>query len=270
MDSLYFTIILFLQPNREPLNHSTVLDGLHPALLNLPTATCRNPGGKGYRQFHLEVCVKSHQDVVEIKDIQPYRTQKYNQESEVSSSSKRGWTSSVTAAIAAILPQLFGAGATRTVEQGTSIEKTANISRNTQLDMEGDASWGFYITDPFEQTSGITLPPEKLPRALFEFVGTTDIPAPPSEHLNVEISSYWSLLPHDGGDALGNSEGTSFSNICKIVKLQVPSNLRGRWIYRVNLKVCPEENTLYATQYHVTVKRNGAAECLRVFNDSDT
>ena len=118
-------------------------------------------------------------------------------------SSKRGWTSSVMA----LVPQLR-ASATHTREQGTSNEKTR----------------GLYLTDPFDQSGGMTLLAEKLPRVRFEFVGKT-----PPQHLNVEISTYWNLLPRRGGNQPGfwrvllvSPSTPTFARSSR-----VPSNLRG-------------------------------------------
>jgi len=42
----------------------------------------------------------------------------------------------------------------------------------------GKALWGLYFTNPFDQSGGMTLLAEKLPRARFEFVGRT----PPQQY----------------------------------------------------------------------------------------
>lgn len=191
--------------------------------------TLASPGNLAYRHFHLAFSIDSHQEVVNVEDIRPRRTQKYNQESKASSP-----TPSTLAMIGPIIPQLtVRTGAIRTGGQVTSIEKT--VSRIKQIDISGIAEWTFYITDTF---GGIALSPDKLPHACFKFIGETDIPAPPPTHMDIKISTFWTL----SGNPWRNLEGTTsskptYSNICKVVKLEVPSNLRGSQIYDANLKV---------------------------------
>lgn len=148
---------------------------------------------------------------------------------EVSSPPKRE-SSSV---IAKIIHRLrFGAGANHTGGQAASTEAT--VSRILQMVM-GKAEWAFHITDPL--CSGIALSPDQLPSAGFKFYGKTDIPAPPPTHMNIKILLLWSLR----GNPLPNFYGTygkpTYSNICQIVNLEVPSNLRGSQVYDATLEL---------------------------------
>ena len=101
--------------------------------------------------------------------------------------------------------------------------------------MSSKAEWAFHITDPL--SSGIALSPDQLPSAVFNFVGKTDIPAPPPTHVDVEILSFWSARNLDG--TYGRP---AYSNICQIVNLKIPSNLRGSQVYDATLELWPKQS----------------------------
>lgn len=91
--------------------------------------------------------------------------------------------------IAKIIHRLrFGGGAIGTGgPEAASAEAT--VSRILQMDINSQAEWTFHITDPLG--TGIVLSPNQLPRGRIDFVGATDIPAPPPTHMNVKILSCW-------------------------------------------------------------------------------
>jgi hypothetical protein len=136
----------------------------------------------------------------------------------------------------------IGASESRTAEQSTDTKKTLNISRIIQTDIGPVNSWAFHIADPFEQEAGLPLPPEKLPFVHIRFHGETR--APPPKYLDVEISTYWSLLsPHGGSSWLSlQSTGPAYSNLCKIITLNLPSDLQGSHIYDADLLVWPKQS----------------------------
>jgi hypothetical protein len=118
------------------------------------------------------------------------------------------------------------------------------ISRITVLDMRGVISWGFYIADRFDQGGGRFTPADQLPSACFEFVGDDDTPAPPPKRIDVEVSTYWTILPRGSEYIPANiwhsRNKISYSNICQITSLRVPSNLRGKHNYYSTLQVYPK------------------------------
>ena len=146
-----------------------------------------------------------------------------------------------------MIPQAtIGASASQTGEQSTSTENTVNVSRIIQTDIGPVTSWAFHIADPFEQEAGLTLSPEKLPFACFKFQRET--PAPLPKCLNIEISTYWSFLSPHGGSPWMRSDGApSFSNLCKIITLDVPSDLQGSHIYDADFLVWPKLSNLNPT-----------------------
>ena len=174
--------------------------------MELQTTTLVSPGNLAYSHFHLYVGVDSHEEIVLIDNIRPSHTQKYNK--EVSS------------------PPVGQAASTK-----------ATVSRIIQVAMNSKAEWDFHITDPLG--NGITLSPDQLPSAGFDFVGETNIPAPPSTHMDIEILSFWSVR----GNPLQNFDGydkPAYSNICQIINLKVPSNLYGSQVFHTTLKLWPK------------------------------
>jgi len=173
--------------------------------------------------FRLCVAIESHDETVSIDGLRPSHSQICYK--EVSSPSIRE-SSSASAVIARIIHRLrFGAGANRTGGQAATGSTDATVSKITQMAMHSKAEWAFYITDPLG--SGMALSPDQLPRASFNSVGKIDISAPPPTHMDVEILSFWGIRD----DPFRNMGKPTYSNICQIVDLEVPSNLRGSQVY---------------------------------------
>jgi hypothetical protein len=142
-----------------------------------------------------------------------------------------------------VKPQVtVSASASRTTEQSTSTEKTLNISRIIQTAIGSRSSWAFHIADPFEQEVGLPLPPEMLPFVHLEFWGETQ--APPPKYLDIEISSYWSVLGPRGRNTWWSlpTSSPTFSNLCKIITLSLPSDLQGSHFYDADLLVWPKQS----------------------------
>lgn len=140
----------------------------------------------------------------------------------------------------------IGASGSRTGEQSTATEKTAVISRIIERDIGPNISWSFHIADPFDQHTGLNLSSDKLPRAHFQFFAKN--PGPPPEYLPFEISTYWSVLSPRASSAWLNFEDMpSFSNICKIITLDLPSHLQGSHQYIAEFLVWPKHSNLGTT-----------------------
>jgi len=142
---------------------------------------------------------------------------------------------------------------------GNNIERVMNFDQITQIDM---VSWGFYITDCREQEIGRATFVDQLPSARFEFVGDDDTPAPPPKLIDVEVSTYFSLLPRSGSknimdNIMESPNQLSYSNFCQITALRIPSNLRGSHNYRAQLLVYPRPNKTVSTiTVNTQVKRD--------------
>lgn len=152
-----------------------------------------------YGHFHTSVIVDSRQELARIIDVQPKKTPT---EAKVSSPSKKCWTVGGTGSVGAIFTQpkvSVGVNASRVAETSTSSERTMNTFRITTLGMDGFASWGYHISDDFQQVGGKALLSDELPRARFRFVGKTSTPTSPPDRLDVEVLTYWSVLRCYGG-----------------------------------------------------------------------
>ena len=99
----------------------------------------------------------------------------------------------------------------------------------TQGDSYGVVWWGFNIDDPHAQEAGIELL-DTLPSAEFEFLGkNASLPA----WVHVEVSSCWSLISSTENRqswllaliGLAKPKGLSYSNLCQIIQLEMPSTL---------------------------------------------
>ena len=165
----------------------------------------------------------------------------------MASSSKTSWLLSASALIGAIFakPQLsLTANAGRNSERGTNVERLKKFSRITEMDMRGVICWGFYIADRFDQGHGRSTPAHELPSACFEFVGDEDTPAPPPKRIDVEVSTYWTLIPRGSENIPDNiwhsRKNIAYSNLCQITALKIPSKLQGRHNYQSTLHVFPK------------------------------
>ncbi|KAF8816178.1 hypothetical protein BYT27DRAFT_7248489 [Phlegmacium glaucopus] len=108
----------------------------------------------------------------------------------------------------------------------------------------GIVSWGFHVDDPVERQAGITFGGYRaLPSVDFRFYGTSDVGAPPlpPKHFDVTITSSWSLTPPSTNQSyitsgwlssIKRSKCSSYSNLCQIVKLQLPSDQLQETFYR--------------------------------------
>ena len=194
------------------------------------------------------------------------------------STSKTGLGGTASSTFAAtIAPQptfglTLGANAARTRESTISTEKTTNISRIIQTDMDGFIEWGFCFGDPYETEGGMVS--GQLPKVDFLFIGDDETPAPPLPQMDIEIRTYWSSLPRSDSKSwpllnLGNKP--FYSNLCQISVLNIPSDLRKDYFYRAVVYVFPQptadEFVMYANPIMVTV---GVDHTEQGFNGDET
>lgn len=165
-------------------------------------------------------------------------------ESKEVSGTKSGWSwgASVAAAISILTKSVTITGSgNRTGESSFSSERKRYNSRIMQQNMEGVVSWGFPVYDRFLQKGGFII--GDRPTVHFKFVGTSDIPADPPKHTDVEVLTYWSMIHDSDTDGSGSnlplllSKPPSHSNLCKIVTFNIPSNLPQESHYRNTLDV---------------------------------
>jgi hypothetical protein len=152
---------------------------------------------------------------------------------------------------------------TQTREMSLSSERKQFSSRITQQGRLGVVWWGFNIDDPNEREGGIEISDTTLPSVEFEFLGASDIPPPLPGHVCIEVASYWSIIRSSGNDhswiqkLLSTASKTrSYSTLCLVVTLKVPSTLTKRSAYKATLHV----NTGYKSGYNFMVRRPGSVE----------
>jgi hypothetical protein len=207
-----------------------------------------------YAQFYVRIIINSKQENAGVEGIRPKRTPASEREEQQSSVTKTGQTHGMTVGLA-IGPHPHGAitgAATKTNEKTASCEKKRYTSRITEQHDDGVVEWGFNVDDLHEQERGIDMSDDVLPTVCFEFVGDPKVPPPPPERMDIEVASYWSMIPRNGTESnwihtflnvprsSGNAQATSYSNLCQIVALEtVPFDLEPRSDYRATMHVSP-------------------------------
>jgi len=184
----------------------------------------------GYKQIYTRVLIDAKENLTRVDAIKPSRTPARGPEStEVTtrqSSSALGFLGSAGLGSAPINAKFSGhLGA----ESLSSLEMRNYGSRITQGDRNGVVWWGFNIDDPYEQEDGKELL-DTLPSVELEFFGeNASLPG----RLHVEVASVWSFIPSIKNKKfqkpewirLGKPAGLSYSNLCQIVQLEIPSML---------------------------------------------
>ena len=257
------------------------------------TLDTKPPTDSAYKQYHLRVDVNSQQENACIRDIIPKRTSDSDGEERQSSSKKSGWARGITGnVIVGLNPQAaFTSTAMNTNEETVGSERRHFISRITEHHSKGNVEWGISIEDVNLRKGGIDLKKwgintgnDVLPTACFEFLGDSDIPAPPPKCMDIVITSYWSMVLPGGPEgtwihkllhfiksrSTGNAQTTSFSNLFQIVALTADlSDLqeKSRYHYIANLKVRPQAGACDPLAHNVVVKRKAAVDVTPVVVD---
>ncbi|KDR68155.1 hypothetical protein GALMADRAFT_43716, partial [Galerina marginata CBS 339.88] len=205
-----------------------------------------------YAQFYVRININSQQENAGVEGISPKRTPASEREEKQSSTTKKGKNRGMAVGLnIGPNPQLAMAGsATKTTERTIGLEKKRYTSRITEQHDDGVVEWGFSVDDLHEQERGIDMSDDILPSVCFEFVGDPKTPPPPPERMNIEITSYWSMIPTSGTEnnwihtflniprTSSDTQAISYSNICQIVALEmVPSALPLRSDYRATMHV---------------------------------
>ena len=231
----------------------------------------RKSAGPAYEQVHVGVEINVNDENTEIDVLQPVKTLAFDQETKEVTADNVAMSGSVAGSLGILNPMptmSFSGSSSRGASSSTESKKYH--SRITEEYSDGIVSWGFSVDDPNERKSGIGF--GRLHRALpsvdFEFCGEQDIglPPPPPKHFDVLVTSCWSLISPGGenytasnwfswfkelGQGMAASEIPLCSNLCQIVRLEVPSHLSQRSLYRSVLEV----NQIGAKV--VVVKRKG-------------
>jgi hypothetical protein len=128
----------------------------------------------------------------------------------------------------------------------------------SSIGMDGLGVWCYDVIDGFSQVGEKVMASDKLPQARFDFIGETDTPAPPPDRIDVEVATYWSVLPRNGGseNSLWNwpigfwSNKPSYSNIYQLMALKIPSDVpRECYDFQVRHTVFPQLPHISKTGY---------------------
>ncbi|KAF8816184.1 hypothetical protein BYT27DRAFT_7154915 [Phlegmacium glaucopus] len=223
--------------------------------------------GLAYQQFHAGVEIDANDKNTDIDVLQPFKTPARDHKT-TETTTNNVTTNGTFGGSLAVMPTLLLSG-TRSRQEfsGTTHKFGKHHSRITEWHSGGIVSWGFHVNDPIEQRTGITIGGYRaLPRVYFRFYGTSDVgpPPPPPERFDVTITSSWSLTPPSTHRsyitsgwmfALKRSKAPLlYSNLCQVVKLQLPSDRLQETYYRsvtvtevnqFNTKIVEERPALY-------------------------
>jgi len=202
-----------------------------------------------------------------IDHIKPQSSLTYDRESKVVSASKVSWGAigGLSAGLA-LHPQVsLTATGSRSSEQSQSSEQKKYASRISETDIYGAVWWGFNVDDPSERCAGIKIAGEKLPSA--QFMCRSDNSSDP---LDVEVASYWSLIPTNPSSNVDwiakllsrniNSESRIFySNLAQFIVLTIPSDIQEDSGYTTTMKVNDGPQTLSMSDLEVR-ERYGSVE----------
>ena len=210
-----------------------------------------------YEQFYLRVIVDSQQENADIEVIKPKRTLDSDREEMQSTSTKSGWTRGMTAGLN-LGPQPLATitgTAIKTKEETAGSEKKRYNSAITEHHIDGNVRWGFNIDDVNLRRRGIEIQEDVLPTVHFEFLGDSNVPAPPPKYMDIAITSYWSMavpskpksswvhnlscfFRRSTQTGKANTQTISYSNLFQIVAVKANlSNMPEPSHYRAKVKV---------------------------------
>ncbi|KAJ7573952.1 hypothetical protein C8J56DRAFT_980907 [Mycena floridula] len=159
---------------------------------------------------------------------------KYTRASEsrkMTTSQETGRIGQITGAVKGILAvpmtmELSGSASVSTKGTLTS-ESMKRTSCIIQKDFWGRIWWSFEVDDEYEQQHGLDITAENLPHVDFRLC--PDLPVTLPDTVQVEVASYWKLpSPTKSWQSIFKPEQPelSFQNLCLVVAMQLPSNLK--------------------------------------------
>ena len=204
--------------------------------------------------------IDTKKELTSVDSIKPCRTPAIGPEStEVTtrqSSSALGFSGSAGLGSPSIKAMFSGHLGTKSLSH---LETRNYGSRITQGDSDGIVWWRFNIDDPNEREAGKELFLDTLPSAEIEFLGeNASLPA----RVHVQVTSCWSLISSTENRqswlqaliGLAKRKGLSYSNLCQMVQLEIPSTL---------LKTCRYMS-------HTDVTQSGCHTQVKLFEGSDS
>ena len=212
--------------------------------------------GLGYEQGYVGVEINTNDENTKIDVLQPLKTLAFDQETKEVTANNVTISGSAEGSVGFLNPMpTMSLSGSSSREASSSTECKRYHSRITDESSNGVVSWGFFVNDSNERESGIRFgsPHRALPSVNFRFRSNIGPPPPPPEHFDVLVTSCWSLISPGGENyttsgwfswlkefsqgTVAASEIPLCSNLCQIVRLEVPSRLSQSSFHRSVLEV---------------------------------
>ena len=207
--------------------------------------------GLAYEQVYVGVEINANDESADIDVLQPLKGLGSDLETKVVTANNVTTSGSVEASLGFLNPMPTMSLSGSSLRGGSSnTEFKRYHSRIKDVHSDGVVSWGFFVNDSNERESGIRFgsPHRALPSVDFEFCSNTGRPGPPlppPEHFDVLVTSCWSLISpgrfswllKEFNQGMAASEIPPCSNLCQIVRLEVPSRLSQSSSYKSVLEV---------------------------------
>ena len=204
-----------------------------------------------YHLAHLRAEINTREEFTIFDNIKPASTCAVDPQSKVVEGSQQTHAGTLGSTVG-IPTSLFSIFGTIAKESSTTKELKVLNSRIIQEDHDGAISWEFTVDDPYQQEKGLDLKElGTLPSVSCTFIGSSnDEPPPPAPDLfGVEVMSCWSLISSKKKPAtlfaslfsFGSSEvkPLTYSNLCQVMMLNLPSQLSNDSYYKAIAKATP-------------------------------
>ncbi|KIK05360.1 hypothetical protein K443DRAFT_641099 [Laccaria amethystina LaAM-08-1] len=189
-----------------------------------------------YPYYHLacfKVEINTREILTKFQDIKPAFTRAGDSESKVVEGNKQTLAGNIgsTFGMNGLKPTVIASiSGTKGKESSSTKEVKVYDSGIIRKTYKGTISWNFTVDDSNQQQHGLDLHDlGSLPCASCIFVGSSDdAPPPPAPDLyGVEVMSCWSLIPSKSTSVKFQlvKPPTPYSNVCQIMKLDLPSQL---------------------------------------------
>jgi hypothetical protein len=190
--------------------------------------------GASYHQLHCRVIIGSRLRA-HIDESLPKRSRFSERETLITVAEKATETKAGSIAIGATTTGFnIGASGTRTraVEEGTTTTTKHHIEKISRQAKAGIASWGYYINNPNLRQEGTVLEETERPTVTFTFQKGINKIAPIPKKIDVEVTSFWSIVPSQSHRTAGwlskiitnGSSATQFSHLCHSDNAVVAAN----------------------------------------------
>ena len=126
----------------------------------------------------------------------------------------------------------------------TGEEKFVNVVDVTETDIRGGIEWNFLVAEGNEMDGGRIIDADYLPMADYLYVGANDTPAPPPPTIDLQVSSFWSLLDArtiESRTTVCRGKKPFYSNVSQINVMKIPSDLEGKYSYSAELPAFPKQ-----------------------------